>query len=256
MNSFKFIVENSFVPVKDSVDEALTNLTTSTIMNASGTPIEARTHVTQGLVRAFTDRCEMLLGARGPTVTDHGAMMARYHAALLNLNKNATEAVEDANCLRNLGADYDRFADVCPRAYRYANIGFEETADFTKAINVVTASGLKDTVMRMINNLSVKGIVGHAANPAMDCLAYSFLMGAFIEIMTAALVKNARRDLAIVETSHTSRASEALISPVLEPLGVDLFGWEQAYKMVTSYMETPLTCDVDVDVDAIIVSFV
>jgi len=224
-------------------------------MNAPTTPVEPRTHVTQGLVRAFADRCEMLLGARGPTVTDHGAMMARYHAALLNLNKNATEAVEDANCLRNLGGDYHRFADVCPRAYRYANVGFEESADFTKAVNTVTASGLKDTVMRMIRNLRVKGIVGHASNPAMDCLVYSFLMGAFIPIMSAALVKNAQRDLEVVETSHTSRASEALVSPVLKPLGVDMFGWEEAYTMVISYMETPLTCEGDADVDAMLEQF-
>jgi hypothetical protein len=146
------------------------------------------------LVRALSKKCEQLFNGRENTAADIIATRGRYMIALINIRKNAVEAVSDANSLRNLGydADSELFANVCPRAYRYASINFSPEMGFTNAVGRVNAFALKAAVKCMIENLSVNGIVGHAANPAIDCLAHCFMMGAFASVLSSALAQYPR----------------------------------------------------------------
>ena len=146
------------------------------------------------LVRTLSKRCNQLMDGRGNTATDIIAMRGRYMMALYNIRKNANEAVSDANSMRNLGCDADseRFANVCPRAYRYASMDFSPEIGFMKAVARVNVFALRAAVHRMVKNISVYGIVGHDANPAIDCLAHCFMMGAFASSLSSALARYPR----------------------------------------------------------------
>jgi len=146
------------------------------------------------LVRALSKRCNQLMDGRGNTATDIHAMRGRYMLALSNIRKNATEAVTDAKSMRNLACDADSegFANVCPRAYRYASMDFSPEIGFVKAVAKVNAIALRVAVHRMVQNFSVNGIVGHDANPAIDCLAHCFMMGAFACALSSAFARNPR----------------------------------------------------------------
>ena len=188
------------------------------------------TKITQNLVRQLSDRCNALIGVRGTSPSDIAAMRERYRSALCNITMNAAQAVEDTNCLRELGCDSDRFADVCPRAYRYAAIGFNKEVGYIEAVSNVSIRKLEMALRSLIKNLSVTGIMGHLPNPALDCLAHCFLMGAFANIMSAALLHHG----GLVEPSNS------------QTMNLDIHRWERAYVIVTQYLESSVTVEVDV----------
>ena len=188
------------------------------------------TKITQNLVSQLSDRCDVIISGRGTSPADMAAMRERYRSAFRNVTVNAAQAVDDTNCLRELGCDSDRFADVCPRSYRYAAIGFDKDVGYVEAVSNVSISKLEMALRSLIKNLSVTGIMGHLPNPALDCLAHCFLMGAFANIMSTALLDHG----GVLEPSNS------------RTMNLDMHMWEHAYVIVTQYLETSVTVDVDV----------